>query len=55
LSDKSKCMELTQTLGASSDDIARALAECDLDQDGQIDFEEFLTMMQRIDPWTLLY
>lgn len=39
-------LTLTQTLGSTSESIARCLAECDQDMDGEIDFEEFMAMMR---------
>lgn len=48
LQNDEKCAALTQTMNLESttNSIARCLAECDADQDGQIDFEEFLAMMR---------
>ena len=33
----------------TEDQIKQAIAECDTDGDGEIDLEEFITMMKKVD------
>lgn len=33
----------------TEDQIKQAIAECDIDGDGEIDLEEFMTMMKKVD------
>jgi len=49
--DRAELAQVLQTTGVSeavgSEAIARVIAECDVDNDGQISFEEFLSMMRK--------
>jgi len=53
LENEEKCLEMTSTFGTTIDSqsIARCLAECDADEDGQIDFQEFLDVMRGGQPY----